>query len=337
MAVRGTRYPQRFLAGDVVIDPAVALAPMEGVTDLAFRRLIRGVGGPGLTYTEFIPSRAAALCRSLPVRFDPDERPIALQIFGRDPKLMAAAAERLEGQGASIIDINMGCPSKKVCKNSGGSALMREPDHAIAIVKAVVAAVRNVPVTVKMRSGFDATCRNAPELAWRCQEEGAQTVTIHWRTREDRYKGVRNVDKIAEAVQRLSIPVVGNGDILTVADAARMFDETGCAGVMVGRGAIRNPWLPRQIAQFLRGQEVLEPTMAERHQAVLSYFEHLAQAYPEHRGLNGRKKMFVRHTCQALEDGDILKKMALPAKTNEELLGALDQFFGERSVSPPRS
>ncbi len=337
MVVRGARHPQRFLVRDVAIDPAVALAPMEGVTDLAFRRLIRGIGGPGLTYTEFIPSREAALCKTLPVRFDPDERPIALQIFGRDPALMATAAERLEDQGASIIDINMGCPSKKVCANSGGSALMKEPDHAIAIVRAVVAAVKNVPVTVKMRSGFDASCRNAPELAWRCQEEGAQTVTIHWRTRADLYKGVRNIDKIAEAVDRLSIPVIGNGDIFTVEDAARMFDETGCAGVMVGRGAIRNPWLPRQIAQFLRGEPVREPTMQERHQAVLAYFDHLAEAYPEHRGLNGRKKMFVRHTCQALDDGDVLKRTALPAKTNEELLAALDEYFSERSVSQPHS
>lgn len=331
MVVRGTGYPQRFLVGDVVVDPAVALAPMEGVTDLAFRRLIRGIGGPGLTYTEFIPSREAANIKQLPVRFDPDERPVALQIFGREPDLMAAAAARLEDQGASIIDINMGCPSKKVCAHSGGSALMREPDHAIDIVRAVVAAVRNVPVTVKMRSGFDAGNRNAPELAYRCQEEGAQTVTIHWRTREDLYKGTRRVDTIAEAVQRLSVPVIGNGDIFTVADAQRMFDETGCAGVMVGRGAIRNPWLPRQIAQSLRGEPVDEPTLTERYGAILAYFGHMEAAYPGHKGLNGRMKMFVRHTCEALEDGDVLRRTALPARTREEFLDALDAYFAARA------
>ena len=267
------RYPTSFRVRDIEVAPAVVLAPMEGVTDLAFRRLIRRIGGPGLTYTEFIASKGIAKGNRHAWRmaeFDPDERPIVLQIYGREPDLMAEAGRLLQDSGATIIDINMGCPSKKVCNHSGGSALMREPELAVAIVRAVRAAV-TIPLTVKMRSGFDAENRNAPELAYQFQEEGAEAITIHWRTRADRYKGERAVDKIAETVQRVSIPVVGNGDVIDVATAKAMFDDTGCAGVMVGRGALRDPWCMQEIGAWMRGTSFTPPTPLERLDAIEFY------------------------------------------------------------------
>jgi nifR3 family TIM-barrel protein len=266
-------YPHTFRVRDIVVDPAVVLAPMEGVTDLAFRRLIRRIGGPGLTYTEFIASKGIAKGSRHAWRmaeFDPDERPIVLQIYGREPDLMAEAGRLLQDAGASIIDINMGCPSKKVCNHSGGSALMREPELAVEIVRAVRAAV-TVPLTVKMRSGFDQENRNAPELAWRFQEEGAEAITIHWRTRSDRYMGTRAVDKIAETVDKVSIPVVGNGDVQDIPSAKAMFDDTGCAGVMVGRGALKNPWSLLEIGSWLKGVPYRPPTPLERLDAVEFY------------------------------------------------------------------
>ncbi len=268
-------YPSSFRVRDIVVEPAVVLAPMEGVTDVAFRRLIRRIGGPGLTYTEFIASKGIAKGNRHAWRmaeFDPDERPIVLQIYGREPHLMAEAGRLLQDSGASIIDINMGCPSKKVCNHSGGSALMKEPKLALEIVKAVRAAV-TIPLTVKMRSGFDATNRNAPELAWAFQEEGAEAITIHWRTRADRYMGTRAVDKIAETVQKVSIPVVGNGDVIDIPSAKAMFDDTGCAGVMVGRGALKNPWSMLEIGSWLRDIPYTPPAALERLGAIEFYIE----------------------------------------------------------------
>ena len=262
--------PRHYDVRELRVAPNVVLAPMEGVTDLTFRRLIRQIGGVGLTVTEFVASsglkegsdRMMETCA-----FDPDERPVAVQLYGKDPRTMGEAARIVEAMGVDIIDINMGCPSKKVCAHSGGSALMKEPELARDIVREVVAAVQ-VPVTVKMRSGFDAERRNAPEIAWICQEEGASALAIHWRTREDKYGGERQVDKIAEAVQRVSLPVLANGDIIDIPSAHRMLRETGCAGLMVGRGAIRNPWVLRQISQWLAGEEPVRVDAAEKRRAI---------------------------------------------------------------------
>ncbi|MEC7241199.1 MAG: tRNA-dihydrouridine synthase family protein, partial [Myxococcota bacterium] len=274
-------FPREFHIRDIRVAPNVVLAPMEGVTDLPFRRLIRHIGGVGLTCTEFIASSGLKKGHGKMwdmARFDADERPISIQIYGKDPKTMADAARIVEDLGANICDINMGCPSKKVCAHSGGSALMREPALALEIVRSVRAAIQ-IPLTVKMRSGFDADNRNAAELAYGCQEEGAEAVAIHWRTREDRYSGQRQVDRIAAAVQKLTVPVVANGDIVDLASAEAMFRDTGCAGIMIGRGAIRNPWLPMQIQRWQNGQESLEIPSAERKRIMLKYFNSIFEAF----------------------------------------------------------
>ena len=323
-------WPTAWYVRDVRVAPAVALAPMEGVTDLAFRRLVRRVGRPGLTSTEFIAARGLSESRSKRLwrvaAFDPDERPIAIQIFGKEPPLMAEAARLLEAHGASIIDINMGCPSKKVCANSGGSALMSDLPLAARIVREARRAV-SIPLTVKMRSGPDPTRRNAAELARICEEEGADAVTIHWRTRADGYGGERDVTTIAEAVDRVRIPVIGNGDITDIPSARAMLEETGCAGVMVGRGVVRNPWLPAQIGQWLNGEPVHQPSPEERRDALLLYFDLIEEAFGDpNRGL-GRKKMVMRYFTEGLPEGASLKHKALRAPDSASLRAHVRDWF----------
>ena len=326
-----TPLPTAYQVRDVRISPNVVLAPMEGVTDLTFRRLVRQIGGAGLTCTEFIASAWLSSDGHKRVRdlaaFDPDERPVSLQIYGKDPRVMAEAARRVQDMGATICDINMGCPSKKVCKNSGGSALMLEPALAVEIVRAVRAAI-DIPLTVKMRSGFDAARRNAPELCEMFESEGAEALTIHWRTREDLYSGRRAVDKIAEAVGRVSIPVIANGDVTDAPSAERMLRETGAAGVMVGRGAMRNPWSLLQISRHLRGEVHTPPTAAERHRVLVGFLLDQRPRFRSETAALGRFKKVANHFCRGVPHGDLLLRRAvLRSQTIDEAIGHADAYF----------
>jgi tRNA-dihydrouridine synthase B len=317
---------------DVRIEPAVVLAPMEGVTDICFRRVIRGIGGVGLTCTEFVASKGLTVGKARRewemAAFDPDERPVSVQLFGREPELMARAARLIQDRGATIIDINMGCPSKKVCSNSGGSALMAEPDRAVAIVRAVRAAIE-IPLTVKMRSGFSQDAKNAPELAWRLQEEGAEAIAIHWRTRADGYKGARDITPIAEAVRRLSVPVIANGDIVDVASAVRMRAETGCAGLMVGRGAIQNPFILRQISQAMAGEVPTQPSARELRLALFGYLDSLQERLGKEKVTVGRAKMMVKRLAVTLPGGDAVRLDVLRAQHLSAVRSVLDRWFDE--------
>ena len=328
--------PVSYRIRDITVSPAVVLAPMEGVTNLTFRRLIRELGGPGLTCTEFIPSEGLKAGNKVSklAEFDPDERPVSVQIFGRRPAGMAEAARIIEDMGATICDINMGCPSKRVCAHSGGSALMKDPKLAAEIVAAVRAAI-NIPLTVKMRSGFDAGQRNAPELAWMCQEEGAEGITIHWRTREDRYRGQRAVDKIAEAVDRVSIPVIGNGDVIDIPSAVAMLKETGCDGVMLGRGAMRNPGSLLQIAQHLRGEPVTEITANERRRALLAFLMRFHETFRHEKAALGRFKQIAKHFTMDLPGGGDFRQLLLRSHTIDEVIGHTNTFFGAWQPDTP--
>ncbi len=322
-------YPTSYRIRDLTIAPNVVLAPMEGVTDLYFRRAIRRVGGVGFTCTEFVPAKGLSTRGRRVMQtcaFDPDESPIVIQIYGKEPEVMARAGKIVQDLGATIVDINMGCPSKKVCKNSGGSALMKDPALCAEIVRAVRAAV-DLPLTVKMRSGFDAEHRNAPEIAWICQEEGAEAVTIHWRTREDRYSGERAVDKITETKARLQVPVLANGDIVDVPSALRMLDETGVDGLMVGRGVIQNPWLPLQISQALRGEPVVEPSASQRREILFFYFDQIRSAYHSEKGALGRMKMLSSRFTMPLPDAETLRSKVLRSQTPDEAQGLIADFF----------
>jgi tRNA-dihydrouridine synthase B len=314
--------------GALSISPAVVLAPMEGVTDIVFRRVIRAIGGPGLTYTEFIPAKTLRDSKRAvrQAEHDPEERPLAIQIYGRDPQIMADAARVVQEMGASILDINMGCPSKQVCAHSGGSSLLREPEVAVEIVRAVRAAI-SIPLTVKMRTGFDPSNKNAPELAHRFQEEGADAITIHWRTRQDLYGGVRDVTPIADAVRRLSIPVLGNGDIIDVQSAHAMLIETGCAGVMIGRGAVRDPWLPLTLACWMRGEPLPVVNARERERVLLLYHQKILEYFGFERLAFNRLKMVIKQFAEPLPYGRALRRLVTRAQTLTPALDAIHSYF----------
>ena len=314
---------------NVRIDPPVVLAPMEGVTDLTFRRLVRSIGGTGLTCTEFIPSSGLKQGSGKAwerAQFDPGEFPVSVQIYGRDPDQMAEGARIVQDMGATICDINMGCPSKKVCAHSGGSSLMKDLPLATEIVRAARGAL-TIPLTVKMRSGFDASRRNAPELARICESEGVDGLAILWRTGVDRYGGERQVDKIAEAVDAVSIPIFGNGDIIDLDSAKAMLEETGCAGVMVGRGAMRDPWLPLQITRWLAGKPPLRVGARERERVLLTYFDTISIAFNHSKGALGRMKMISKQFTRPLPHGVGLRDRIFRSTSRAEAEDWVHRYF----------
>jgi tRNA-dihydrouridine synthase B len=323
--------------GGIAVDPPLVLAPMEGVTDRVFRRLIRQIGGCGLTVTEFIP--AQSLVNGVPqflrmAEFDPDEHPIAIQIYGNEPEVLAAAAKFAEDKGADILDLNMGCPSKKVCQNSGGSGLMRDPELCLKIVRAMRASV-SIPFTVKMRAGWDREHLNAPDLAWMCQEEGVDAVTVHWRTREEKYGGERDLSVIREVVERVSIPVLANGDIVDVESAMRTWKETGVQGLMIGRGAIRDPWVFRSIATGLDGGTYAPVSMDERERLLMAYYEALRPNFNSEKAALGRMKKIARYFTDGVVDGDRLRQDLFHSQTIDEAYDRIREFFEGHRTSRP--
>lgn len=238
--------------GKLKLSGNIFLAPMAGITDLPFRLLCKEQGA-SLVYTEMVSAKAMHYNDKETLKLTethPDERPVAVQIFGSEPEIMAEAAEKLSHrEDISIIDINMGCPAPKIVKNSEGSALMKKPELVRSIVREVVKASAK-PVTVKIRKGWDEKSLNAAIIAAICEEEGAQAVAVHGRTREQYYSGKADYNIIKEVKKVLTVPVIGNGDIIKPEDAARMLEETGCDAVMVARGAQGNPWIFRNIIDY---------------------------------------------------------------------------------------
>lgn len=316
---------------DLVLDPPLVLAPMEGVTDVGFRRLVRSVGGCSLTVTEFIPGRALVGRHRVALRaaeFDPDERPVSIQVYGREPDVLADAARYVEELGATLVDLNMGCPSKKVCQNSGGASLLREPALARQIVRAIRAAT-TLPFTVKMRSGWDPDHRNAPDLAAMCADEGVEAVTVHWRTRADGYGGVRDLSTVAAVKRRVPIPVIANGDV-DETNARSTLDETGADGLMVGRGAIRDPWVFLRIGRALRGETPLRIDDDERRRVLTRYYRTLAERCPAERWMLGRMKKVARYFGGEADDGEELRWRILHADSAAAVWDAIESFFEER-------
>jgi tRNA-dihydrouridine synthase B len=277
-----------YRVGPITIDPPVVLAPMADVTNGAFRRLVKRIGGPGLLVTELISTTAIHYkSRRTMEMFDvtPDQRPLAVQLFGADPAIMAEAARVAVDQGADIIDINMGCWVPKVCKTGGGAAMMRDEDAACRVVEAIVRAVP-VPVTVKTRAGWDYGHLATAGLARRLEAVGAQAFALHARFAVQGHTGNADWNLIAQIKQAVAKPVIGNGDIKTPQDAARMLTETGCDGVMIGRAAIGNPWILRDTVHYLRTGDLLPPpTLEERVAVALSHVCDLAGAMGEERAV----------------------------------------------------
>ena len=259
--------------GQIDLDSPFVVAPMAGMTDTAFRRLVKRKGGCGLVVTEMVSSEGLVrgIDRTLEyAEYTEEERPVSIQIFGGDPVKMAAAAQVVEGMGADIVDINMGCPVPKISKHNAGCSLMRDPEHAAGVVAAMVKAVR-IPVTVKMRAGWNETSRNAAELAARVQDAGAAAVTIHGRTAEQSYKGFADWQLVADVASRLSIPVLGSGDCVEPEHVVEKIGANGISGVLVGRGVLRNPWILAQAADLAAGRRPQAVTLAARGQFLLEY------------------------------------------------------------------
>jgi tRNA-dihydrouridine synthase B len=249
--------------GPLTLETPILMAPMAGYTDLAFRMILRSLGGLGLAYSEMLSPHSILLGRSKRRRemlaTAPEDRPLGYQVYGTDPEFMSEAARWLEERGASAIDINMGCPQREITSSLAGAALLKTPLEAVRLAERVVASV-SVPVTVKMRLGWGAQSIVAPGLARDLERAGVSAVTVHGRTREQAYRGRADLDEIRRVVDAVErIPVIGNGDVTSPEAATRMLRETGCAGIMVARGAIKDPWLVRDIWQELRGLPALPP------------------------------------------------------------------------------
>jgi tRNA-dihydrouridine synthase B len=251
-----------------------AVAPMAGMTDTAFRRLVKRHGGCGLVVTEMVSSEGLVrgIDRTLEyAEYTEEERPISIQVFGGDPDKMAAAAQIVEGMGADIVDVNMGCPVPKIAKHNAGCSLMREPAHAASVIAAMTKAVR-IPVTVKMRAGWNDEERNAPVLARMVEDAGAAAVTVHGRTAAQSYTGAADWDLVARIADALTIPVFGSGDCLEPEHVMNRM-RSGVEGVLVGRGVLRNPWILAQAADLAAGRPMREVTLADRGQFLLDYID----------------------------------------------------------------
>jgi nifR3 family TIM-barrel protein len=261
--------------GTVTLSPPFALAPMAGMTDTAFRRLVKRTGGCGLVVTEMVSAEGLVrgIDRTLEyAEYTEEERPVSIQIFGGDPERMAAAAQIVEGMGADVVDVNMGCPVPKIARHNAGCSLMREPEHAAGVVRAMTRAVR-IPVTVKMRAGWDAGDINAPDLARRMEDAGAAAVAVHGRTAAQSYSGSSDWDLIGRVAAGVRIPVFGSGDCIEPQQVVDRIRATGIAGVLVGRGALRNPWIFEQAADLASGRVPREVSLEERGHFLLDYLE----------------------------------------------------------------
>jgi nifR3 family TIM-barrel protein len=284
--------------GQVALESPLVVAPMAGMTDTAFRRLVKQHGGCGLVVTEMVSSEGLVrgIDRTLEyAEYTEAERPVSIQIFGGDPDRMADAARIVEGMGANIVDVNMGCPVPKIAKHQAGCSLMREPEHAARIIAAMVKAVR-IPVTVKMRKGWDDQHVNAADVAKRVEGAGAAAITIHGRTAKQSYSGSADWDFVAQVAAALTIPVFGSGDCLEPEQIVERLRQ-GVSGVYVGRGVLRNPWILAQALDLLEGRPARLVSLEERGRFLLDYIEMLQdERVHEPEGF--------RHVAPTTEPGD---------------------------------
>src|ERR1700719_3070382 len=325
-------FPSEFQIGAVRIAPATVLAPMAGVTDTVFRRLIRNQGGCGLIMTEFTSShgvihslKSKKLTRTFRyLAFEPEEHPISAQLFGSDPQVMADAAAVCEDLGFDIVDINFGCPVNKVVKCNGGSGLLRDLPLVEEILRKVRAAI-TIPLTLKFRAGWNDRELVNVKMAKLAEDCGVLAVALHPRTREQGYSGKADWTRIAEVKAAVRIPVIGNGDIVTPEDAVRMVDETGCDAVMIGRAASSNPWIFRQIRQYLATGRYDQPTQQDRYEMMRTYYAMLmARDEPD---TAGKMKQFATYFTHGVRNGSKLRGDIYRVQEGPRILEMVDEFF----------
>ena len=303
---------------------------MAGVTDRDFRLIVRRIGGVGVVSMEFVSSKAIVSgnkrTREL-MYFSEEERPLAIQIYGSDAATMREAALVVEELGADICDINMGCPANKVLKGCAGAALMGDLKLAESIVRSVRDAI-SIPLTVKFRLGLDDSRRNYLELGRICEANGVAAVAMHARTARQMFSGEADWSHLARLKETLAIPVIGNGDVTEPEDALRMMAETGCDGVMVGRGATRNPWLFRQIAARMEGSAVTEPTLADRRDLILEHFRMVAEREHSTFALHKLRK-FTGWYTHGIPNGRKLRQAINQLPDVPTFLAVVESFLGD--------
>ncbi len=314
------------IIGNISIDPPLILAPLAGITNLPFRLVCRK-GGAGLVWTEMISSRAFHFrdrrTKDMVV-FHNDEHPVAAQIFGRDPEEMAEAARFLEGRGADIVDINMGCPVKKILKSGSGVQLMREPELAGKIVAKVVGAVQ-IPVTVKFRLGWSEEEANFIHLGKTFEEEGAAALVLHPRTRVQGFSGIVQWEAIEELVDAVNIPVIGSGNAATGEEASRMLSSTGCAGVMVGRGALGKPWIFDTINAYIKGSKS-DSSGKFRPELVQMHLQLLLEYLPGRRSVGHLRKHLAWYS-RGFAGGAAFRRTINGLLEPHEIIKAANDFF----------
>ncbi|MDT4969069.1 MAG: tRNA-dihydrouridine synthase [Acidobacteriota bacterium] len=317
-----------FKIRDIEISPPLILSPMAGVTDISFRRLLKRRGGIGLTVSEFIS--VEGLTRQNPkskrqMRFFEEERPFAVQIFGGQPERMRMAAEMAEEVGADILDINCGCPAPKVVKHGGGSGLLRDYDRLETILKAIKKAI-TIPLTIKIRAGYFDHTINAVDTAKLAEACGVEHIALHGRTKEQGYRGLANWELVRQIKEVVSVPVSGSGDVTTVEGALQKWRETNCDGILIGRGAMANPWIFRQIEDTLAGREAFQPTLEEKREVLLEYFEMLRDDMPEMAAI-GKIKQLAGQFTRGLQGGALFRTTIYHSHSVTEILDRISEYF----------
>ncbi len=317
-----------FRIRDIEIDPALVLAPIAGYTDSLFRQAIKALGGCGLVVSELVSTEGMTRShdRTLHLtRFEASERPIAIQIFGANPDRMADSAALVQDMGADIVDINVGCPVKKVVKQGGGSNLLRDLPLLERIFQAVRKSV-TIPLTAKIRTGWDRSSINAMEVLKMAEGCGLEAITVHGRARCDLFAGRADWTVIARLKEIAAIPVIGNGDVFEPADAERMFRETGVDGVMIGRGVLSNPWLIRQCDEHLRGKAACGITLKEKGAFIYSFLQRSLEGLPAEVAVGKMKKM-GGCLSKGVPGGARLRAAIHSAATGDQILGLVRSFF----------